>query len=451
MRAAAATPGEHLGVAREALLERQVGAQGRVAQLFDRILGSSDAEAVKAQHLEKLADAGTRAYGTAFANERPFNLAPIFMQWKVQFDKMRGVIPDTVRARLDKMMWTETLADGRTAQVPPQTLEAFMYAREGLRDLIGELPQGNNLRRHLTKLYGEMTDEVAKTNPAWKTANDIWRDGQAGTEALQAGVNMSTRLGAKSRENLAVLVKAEEDAANATKQLLTATQAVRGKNARRAPTAEEMEKATPAQRFAVEQAQARLDAAEAKQKLFKHGLASSLYDMLMNQGETHDVSKKLLLPGAQKLLRRALGDDAEQVFNVLRAEAAMGRTYKSQFGAQTTPLAEAVKEQTWAPRFEASMLNPLTWLNPAIRFMHEHAARTINARRNKELMGLYTETDPLKQMEMLRAMQSLHQVRSQAGNIAGKPVVGIGSGAFPDAVIGSQSQSQPAPIGVRRP
>ncbi len=129
----------------------------------------------------------------------------------------------------------------------------------------------------------------------------------------------------------------------------------------------------------------------------------------------------------------------------------MGRTYRSQFGAQTTPLAEAVKKDSWAPRFEASMLNPLTWLNPAIRLIHEHAARTVNAKRNTDLMKLYTETDPLKQMEALRAMQSLHQVRSTAGNIAGKPVVGIGSGAFPDAVIGSQSQSQPAPIGVRRP
>ena len=67
MRAAAATPGEHVGIARENLLERQVGAQGRFGQLFDRMLGSSDYEGIAAKHTNDLQNAGARTYGHAFA------------------------------------------------------------------------------------------------------------------------------------------------------------------------------------------------------------------------------------------------------------------------------------------------------------------------------------------------------------------------------------------------
>ena len=43
--------------------------------------------------------------------------------------------------------------------------------------------------------------------------------------------------------------------------------------------------------------------------MFKVGLVRALSDMLLNQGETHDASRKLLLPGAQKMLRQVLGDE----------------------------------------------------------------------------------------------------------------------------------------------
>ena len=295
-----------------------------------------------------------------------------------------------------------------------------------------------------------MTDEVARTNPAWKTANDIWRDGKAAQEAMEAGARMTTRLNAGNRENLAELTSAQRDGASAAEQLKAATRDILGPKTRREPTAAELAAASPKQQFAVDQAQARIDAATARQELFKVGLVRALNDMLANQGETHNATRQLLLPGAQKMLRQALGKDADQFFKTVRAEQAMHRTYSSQFGSQTTPLAEHVKDQNWAPRFEASMLNPLTWANPAIRLAQEYAARTINARRNTDLMKLYTETDPLKQLEALRAMQALHTARSTAGNIVGKPAVGLGSGALPDALIGTQ-EAQPSPMKTYRP
>lgn len=123
----------------------------------------------------------------------------------------------------------------------------------------------------------------------------------------------------------------------------------------------------------------------------------------------------------------------------------MHRTYKAQFGSQTTPLREALKEDSFAPRMQAdvNMLNPLSWLNPALRLAQEHAARTINARRNTDMMKLYTETDPLKQLEALRQMQALHAARSTWGNRVGQPATTLGAGDFPEAVIAGEAATAP--------
>lgn len=438
MRAAAATPGEHVGIAREGLLERQIGARGRLGQLFDRVLGSSDYEGVQAQHMDALQDAGGRAFNRAFANEKPFDLAPIFDKWEGQFDKMRGVIPDTVRQRLDAMTTKTTLPDGTIQKIPPTNLQGFIYAREGLRDLIGDLPQGNNLKRHLTQFYNDMTQEVASTNPDWAIANNLWRDGMAGKEALEAGARMSTRLNANSRENLSVFTEAQQTAKKAASDLVKAQKAA--KNA--VPnSAQEV-----AARGDVVSAQAKMDASNSRMELFKTGLVRSLNDTLDNQGETHNLTKQLLLPGAQKMLRQVLGKDAPQFFDTVRAEQAMHRTYSAQFGSQTTPLREAIDEANWAPRFEVSMMNPLTWANPALRLAQEYAARTINSRRNTDLMKLYTQTDPIKQLEITRAAQQVAQARNTGGLWGSTPVLGLGT----DALVGYHSGDTPS-LPQRRP
>lgn len=443
MRAAAATPGEHVGIAREGLLERQVGAQGRFGQLFDRMLGSPDYESVAAKHATDLQNAGVQAYGQAFANEAPFNLSNVFDKWSTKYGSYRGPIPDAINNEIRGFMTT-----GQNGG-PPNTLEGFIFARQGLYDAIQSAKVDRpNLAKELTGLYNDLTSEVARTNPAWKTANDIWRDGKAAQEAMEAGARMTTRLSAGSRENLAEFTTAQTDAAKATEQLQKATRAILGPKTRRAADASELATASPAQRAAVEQAQARVDAGNARQELFKVGLVRSLNDMLANQGETHNLTKQLLLPGAQKMLRQVLGKDADQFFRTVRAEQAMHRTYQSQFGSQTTPLKEHIAEQTWAPRFETSMFNPLTWANPALRLAQEYAARTINARRNTDLMKLYTETDPLKQLDALRAMQTLHAARSQAGNMLGKPVVSA-AGPGSDALLGLQSGMEYRPDTIK--
>lgn len=446
MRASAATPGEHLGVAREELGERQIGAGGRLQDLFSRMVGSSDYAGVAAKHALDLENAGTKAYATAFSNEKPFDLNPVVNKWTNQYASQRGPVPDAMRSAIDSVLVKvpvrnlETGAPVTNELRPPQTLEQFISARQNIRQLIeGERP-GTPVYRALTQFNKDLTDTVGKSNPDWMDANNLWREGNAAREALEAGAAMTTRLNSKSRAGLEVLDEADNMAKAATKALRDAKQPINA-----AKKSNPDYEPTPAQQAAVESAEAKLQAAASRRELFRVGLVRSLNDSIIeNSGETHNLTRQLMLPGAKKIMSRVLGSDAEQFYKAVNAEKAMHRTYSSQFGSQTTPLKEAVDELNWAPKFEASMVNPMHWPGRLLNLASEYAARSINASRNKDLMDLYTTTDPMRQMEVLRAMEGIHAARSQAGNAVGKPAISaVGPGM--DVLLSGQKEKQTIP------
>lgn len=528
MRVAAATPGEATAAARESLLERQLGTNGRLHQALDRVVGSTDYDGAAAAHNARMDASAQRLYGLAEQNEQPFNLNPILDTWRSRYADKSGTIPDAVNAAIDSFArpnanWQQNLAGalhdpslppvgvqtpamqaaakqaamelkqaqraldrwlqakanqgqrpppklvqavgdaqarldaaqaaseqltpimpGTPTNAAPVGLRDFVLARQGLTDKINreyvQTPQGlelSQLGKTLAGLKTQLTNEVKRTNPDWAVANDVFREGAAGNDALAAGAHMSLRLNSGSREGLAELAAAQQAEARAAQALTQARAGILGQGMRRAPTAQEIAAAPPQAQAALARAEAIYEAAQARQQLFRVGFARAISDQLMNNGETHDLVTKMLFPGARQIITRVLGDQAPQFINQLRAEAAMLRTYRAQFGSQTTPLAQAIKEDSWAPSFEVSMTNPMSWLNSALRLAQEHSARTINANRNRELMGLYTETDPLRQLEHLRAMRGLHRTRSRAGNWSGMPVVGSAA-PISESVVGDQ-------------
>jgi len=308
---------------------------------------------------------------------------------------------------------------------PPQSLQEFIDARQNIKQMIDDAKPGSPVHAKLTELYRELSDAVAVSNPQWKMANDLYREGAAAKEALEAGSKMAMSLNSGTRERLAFFTDAQKAVSKAERDLKKALAAV-------AKAESAQKKPTTAQLADVEHAQAMLAATQARVELFKVGLVRAISDRILNKGETHNLVQQLSLPAARKILGQVLGEDAPAFFRVIDAEKAFHKTYQSQFGSQTTPLREAIDELNWAPQFEASMLNPLTWGNPLIRLAQEAAARSINARRNTDLMKLYTETDPMKQVDALRLMQKLYTARSDAGNKIGKPVVGS-AGVLPHA------------------
>lgn len=437
MRAAAATPGEQKGIARENLLERQLGAGARIHDALARGLGAQDFDAAMVQHEKRLSAAADRMYDAARANEQPFDLNPVFAKWSAKFGNMRGAIPDTINSWLDAMRSTQPVLNqagqlakqppgGIVNKAPPMDLQGFIYARQGLRDARDAAIQRGEkgLARELTQLYGDLTDEVARTNPLWKEANDFFRDGALGTDSGKAGAAMALRLNSQSREGLKDFTTAVQAERKTTSALREAKATLKRAEARQDAAA------AAAARVEVDRLTAKLDAAQAQQELFKLGLLRAISDKyLINEGETHNLTKQLLKPGAQKILREVLGPDGDMVINKLKAEAAMHRTYSSQFGSQTTPLREHIDEQNWAPNFEAAWSN--LGFGKILQLAQEYAARSINTRRNTDLMKMYTETDPLKQLEYLKAMGQLQTSRQNVGNVVGKPFVGAGAGLLP--------------------
>lgn len=431
MRAAANTPGDARSIARENLLERQIGAGGRLNDLFDRFVGSSDYDAVAQNHANKLASAADTAFTLAKQNEQPFDVSPILNRWftKEVGNGMRGPVPEGMQNAIESVMSNEPIVNPITGMQigtqrrPPQTLDEFMKARANIRQQIQTTQPGSELYNKLTGLYKDLTNEVARTNPDWSKANQLYADGKAAEEAMQAGANMGLRVNSGSRENFKYFTDAQSDAASAQKDLNKANAALKKLN----PASANPGQLSQAQ-SAVQLAQSRLDAANARQDLFRVGLVRSLRDQTTeNNGATNNLTRLLQLPGAKKMLGQVLGPDADQFNKAIAAEAAMHRTYSSQFGAQTTPLREAIDELNWAPQIEGNMvtawLNPLNAITNTANLAAKYAAQTVNARRNAELMNMYTETNPLNQLDLLRQAQALHQTRSNWGNALGRPAI----------------------------
>lgn len=401
MRAMRATPGEARTQAAETLTERQFGSNARLQTAIDRLVGSTDYEGVATQHAQRLQTASDAAYNHARAVERPFDLMPIFNRYEQRFANQRGRVPDSVRSVIADMMTQVPVRSNTNGSVvtnqlvPPRNLEGFINARQNLSDAI-ETAIGQNRRNVasiLTQLRNDLSAEVGRTNPAWQQANNLYRDGRAAQDMLEAGARMSTRLNARTREGMADFEAAQTAQRAATRDLRTATQ--------------------QQNRQAMAAAQTRLDAANAQIDLFRVGLARSLSDMLNNKGATHDLTATLRLPSAQQVLRRVLGrDEANQFLRQVEAEHAMHQTFRSQFGSQTTPLKEAITEINAAP----DLISAWELWRPSkiAEKTSEIISRSIAASRNREAMGHLTNENPMAQMDILRAMSLIANARQGA-------------------------------------
>ncbi|WP_072389089.1 hypothetical protein [Hyphomicrobium sp. CS1BSMeth3] len=401
LRAAAATPGEARSIAREALLERQVGAGSRLGQAFERLIGSGDFEGVAARHSEALRGAGTKAYAAAFQAEKPFDLRPIVLRHMGRFDNRRGPVPEEMMSAINSLTTNTqfaTLPGGPAAKhlTTPQTLQEFIDARQNLSAAIDAAARrygaSSGPTRALTQLRQELTDEVARTNPAWKAANDIWRDGKAAEDAMAAGASMAMRLNARTREGLREFVDAKRALGKAKRDRDVAGQ----------------------------------DAALARIDLFKVGLVRSLNEQIANNGMTADLTRTLRMPAARQILGDVLGKkEAAQLLRVVNAEHAMHRTYGSQFGSQTTPLKEAVDDLNWAPRMSSAsdLMRPGKWLELA----GDAISSRYNASRNRQMMPMLTDENPMRQLQLMRAVDAVSRARGQAGQVVGQPLMsGVG-------------------------
>lgn len=419
MRAAAATPGEARSIAKEQLLERQIGAQSRLQNAFERVVGSSDFDGVAARHESALQAAENAAYAAARASEKPFDLNPIINKWTATANGKRGPIPEAVMESVDAFIEKIPIRDPNTGNIvghslkPPSNLQEFIDARQNLLAVAMKHSPGvpknrmialNDDRispqsRQIMRMRGELSAEVRRTNPDWGVANDLARDGRGAADAMESGAKQALRLNAQSRNNLADFT-AGRDTERAGERLLRTAK-------------------TPAEQ---QKAQAQIAAGQAQQNLFRVGLVRALNDALANKQMTHDVTQMLRLPAARQILTEVLGaSDAAKLMKVVDAEHAILRTYQSQFGSQTTPLKAAIDDLDWAPRFRSAweLLNP----KMALAAAGEQIAKRVNADRNARMMPMLTETDPTKQLDLLRSLKQVSAARQIGEDSVRRPLI----------------------------
>lgn len=381
LRAASATPGEGRAIARERLVERQIGQNQRIADAITKNIGTADFEGTAQRLTNDVKIQNDAFFGAArqrdaaqIAAGNPLDLQPVLDAYAVKWVNSRGPIADAIKSAIDAFKPMTVGPKGNQGLKPIQSLDEFLQAKDELAALIESNIGNKRITSELMKFKKDLYKAVETHNPEWKIANDAAADGFAAQRALEAGSEFAGRMNTKMREHLETFRSMSDP-----------------------------EKA-----------------------LYKIGLARALNDRLANKQLTHDLTQELRLPGARQALREILGKkDAEKFFKIVDREATTTQTYRSQFGSQTTPLKEAQSDLNWAPQFESAwqMMNPRKIAEQAA----VRLARTMQEKRNQQLLDIMTTDDPVRQLDILRRAQSVYAARNQVASNIGTPAVVSGA------------------------
>ena len=367
MRAAAATPGEARTQAARTLTERQVGQGQRLVDAIQKYIGDGTDDSIAA--LQNSLRAQERAvYDAAKGVERPFDLLQVLKDWQGLARGDSGPIATKLREATDLFFnQTDVPNDLRTsfikAYYPIKGLDRFQQAKQALDHMIETSfhdGRPTRLTSVLTRFKSDVMKPVRDSNPVWAEANDTFAG--AGAKALKAGENLALRLNTRSRSALDYFRQLEARARDANP--------------------------------------ARAASGKAQIELFRQSMSRNLQERLANRQQTHDLTSELRLPGARQILQRVLPKkQAAELLRLVDEEAATTSSFRALSGSQTTPLKEAIEDLN-APAYLTSALqymNPKAIMSELLRY----GAGKLYAPRNAQVMNLLTETDPVRQLQIL--------------------------------------------------
>jgi len=402
LRAGMASPGQGRAVAAENLTQRQMDQPHRIVSAVDDLVAAGD----PAKRAKAMQDAERQAYGNAYAQEKPFDISPTIGGVEGQYaGRSTGIAKE--------MQDAAQLFSEKTPGRPP-TFEPFKrldHFQEAKLDLDQKIAQSMNMGRptpltkRLMDMKRQLMDEVSKTNPEWRKANDMFAENAAARRLFGDAETHGFRITPDTKREIATI------------EGLRKTLGARG--------------ATPEAK----------KAAKAQLEMYKDGLGEAVKAIALNKSETGDHVSKLLTPAGQQIITAALGKkDAAAFIKVLRQEEAITRSYRGLGGSQTTPLREAIDELN-GPALLASgmdMLNPRALLNALIT----KGAAKLSEARNNRMVPMLTESDPLKQLGMLRDIETMRKARVTGGTSGVRYVPALSNAG--------QDQARPAPRGMIR-
>lgn len=375
LRAGMATPGTGRAQAAESLTLRQTEQPGRIADAADRIVRAGD----PSTRLEAMKAAEKAAYDAAYATEKPFDIAPQIAAVERQYGTRQTDI-----AR--EMQKAAGIFAEKTPGRPP-TFEPFRklaHFQEGKLDLdqmiAGSMKDGRPtpLTRRLTQFKADLMQEVSSTNPSWRAANDMFAENSVARRLFGDAETQSFRITADTRREMDQVRRMHKIAASRT--------------------------ATAEQKAA----------AKGQLEMYRDGLAEAIKAHVLNKGETADRVGKFLTPAGRSIIETTLGaKDGAALLAVLKEEQAITRTYRGLGGSQTTPLREAIDELN-GPAMLASawdLANP----RKLMEMLVAKGARTLVEKRNNRMVPMLTESDPLKQLALIRDIEAMRKARVTGG------------------------------------
>ena len=207
MRTAAAIGGE--GAEEAALMARlrgrQYAQQSRMISHVDNSVGGKTSEAAEAGIRNQLGQKADQAYAAARQDEHPFDLKPVYDKWIMQSFGTAG----NIKKGLDRAI--ELFMDAGFSHIHNQGrfsdyLNRFHHARMELDHEISMSlnPAGKPtpLTKFLTQFRNDVNDVMRKANKKWAAADDLFSGAKSAENILEAGREMSLKLGEASREQL---------------------------------------------------------------------------------------------------------------------------------------------------------------------------------------------------------------------------------------------------------
>lgn len=400
------------GEAAQRLLTRQETQAGRISNIVDQAGAGRNFDDEVSRLSDVVTDQARKAYAAAEANAQTFDLKPVIGKYRRMAFGKAGELKEQMEKAVD-MFFTPTLA---TPPQPPATklrllelkdklddaiardaseetirriqrkiryanaqdefsradrvrkvgepisdMKQFQAARQNLDQMIARSMQDGKptpLTRQLTQLRQEVTAVVRKANPDLAKADDLFSGAKSSEKLLEAGAQLTGRLGAPSRQLLQGFEKLNAE----------------------------------------------------QQELFRLGFLRSLQDKAGNVREGNAVANQFNSPAVRETIERIFPKAQKDVYKrgqdlikFLKQEATTTATKNEVLaGSRTAELGSDMGKAMQGAQAAADLATGQVW--KVVSNLGTRLSSQIGERGAKEVLEVLTQTDPAKLLPTLNRL-----------------------------------------------
>jgi hypothetical protein len=367
------------GETTQRLITRQQTQAGRVSNIIDRAAGRDpktgtartfDDEITRLD--DEISTQAKAAYAAAEKNAQPFDLRPVIGKYRRIAFGRAGELREQTEKAVDAFFEPVMGPNGTVRRLgkPISDMKRFQSARQDLDQMIARSMQDGKptpLTRNLTKLRQEVTAVVRKANPDLAAADDIFAGAKSSEKLLEQGAQLTTRLGAPSRQILSGFEKLKPE----------------------------------------------------QQEMVRIGFLRKLQDMAANTRDGGAVANQFNSPAVRTTIERlfhkgekGLYERGQQLVKNLRQEATTTRTKNDILsGSRTAELSSDMDNAMQGARAAADLATGRIW--NVVNNLATRLGSQIGERGSKEVLEILTQTDPAKLLPTLNRLAQAAKTTQQ--------------------------------------